>query len=412
MRELPDGKVLVHCWSCTTPREQILEIFGIRWADISGRPSTADEDFGAVPLPHDEQQQEQEGSSFEREVEQQLRRLRVVEAAKGRFAAEQRGVMAPLDGGMLADILARPPAPPPRIEGLLGAEANMLAVAMRKTGKTVFALNLARSVITGEPFLGSFLVRPVQGTVGFLNYEVSPHQIAQWAQRHGIPPDRLYIANFRGRTSPLDHPGERARLAEQLSLHGVEVLIADPFGRAYTGKSQNDAGEVSAWLNDLDRFARQEVGATEMVLTAHAGWEGDHVRGSTALEDWADSLVWLRKEKARPTRYFRATIRSDRESEISEDALYFDQDTLTLSLSGMGGPRQAAEAARESEIQAAVEEYVKANPGVSRTAIVRDVVGADGSVRAAIEAAIVSGVLVAKPHKGKGGGTDLFCNTG
>ena len=67
----------------------------------------------------------------------------------------------------------------------------------------------------------------------------------------------------------------------------------DPFGCAYTGKSQNDPGEVRAWLDDLDRYARTEVGALDLVLTAHMGWAGEHVRGASSLEDWADSIAYL-----------------------------------------------------------------------------------------------------------------------
>ncbi len=82
--------------------------------------------------------------------------------------------------------------------------------------------------------------------------------------------------------------------------------MVDPFGRAYTGTSQNDAGEVGAFLCGLDRFA-EAAGVSELVLTAHAGWDGERTRGSSALEDWADAVVYLTRDKENEKlRFFRA----------------------------------------------------------------------------------------------------------
>jgi len=59
-------------------------------------------------------------------------------------------------------------------------------------------LNLARSLLTGEDFLGRFPVRRVLGMVAVLNFEVSAGQLARWAFEAGVPAERLY----RGVLSP------------------------------------------------------------------------------------------------------------------------------------------------------------------------------------------------------------------
>jgi len=61
------------------------------------------------------------------------------------------------------------------------SSAGTLVVAQRKTGKTSLVLNCARSLITGEPFLGEFEVQKISGRVGILNYEMSAGQLGGWA---------------------------------------------------------------------------------------------------------------------------------------------------------------------------------------------------------------------------------------
>ena len=169
--------------------------------------------------------------------------------------------------------------------------------------------------------------------------------------------------NLRGRRNPLAHPEDRERLGDALRENGVESLIVDPFGRAYTGASQNDPGEVGAWLADLDRVARAEVGAVDVVLTAHAGWNGERSRGSSALEDWADSIVTLTRDAEDDSqRYLRAT---GRDVEVEEDQLHFDPDTRHLSLTGMGSRRQAAETRKVDDLVRDVVDAVTADPGLS-----------------------------------------------
>ncbi len=182
------------------------------------------------------------------------------------FIAEskaQRNPAPPFDSGTLGELLARPADPQARVEDLIPWQAGTLISAQRKTGKTTLELNFARSLLTGQEFLGRFGVRSISGSVALLNYEVSAGLIARWADEHGVDRRRLFVVNLRGRRNPLSHAADRSVLSGLLRAQNVETLIVDPFGRAFTGKSQNDAGEVGAWLQDLDAFARTEVGAME-----------------------------------------------------------------------------------------------------------------------------------------------------
>lgn len=296
-------------------------------------------------------------------VEQQWRTERARE-----LVAEARGKVhrrvAP-DVGTLAEILARPAGPPQRIEGLIPAGGRLLLTAQRKVGKTTMVGNLARSLLSGEPFLGRFGVRPLEGSLVVLNYEVSAATFATWMSEIGVPEDRLIVVNVRGRQNLLADATGREALVRLALEAEAEALIVDPFGRAFTGKSQNEATEVSQWLGRLDEVA-EESGCSELIVTAHAGWDGDRTRGSSALEDWPDVIAVMTRDATTDQRFLRA---DGRDVFIAEDALEYDPDTRLLTASGAGS--RATVTSREKQlglVQAVVAE-VTARPGLNVAAL-------------------------------------------
>ena len=297
-----------------------------------------------------------------RDVAAELHKLRVRKAAQEAFKAENEPDAPPFDAGTLGEILARPADPPMRVDGLIPWDSSTLIAAQRKTGKTTLELNLARSLLTGEDFLGKFAVRPVVGIVAVLNFEVSAAMLAYWADEHGIDRDRFYQVNLRGRRNPFTHPHDRELLAADLRARGVESLIVDPFGRAYPGKSQNDSGEVGSWLVDLDMFARSEVGAKDVILTAHAGWNGERTRGSSALEDWPDSIITMTRDADDDSlRFLRA---EGRDVELAEDRLDFDPATRTLSLAGTGSRKKGKDDRKMADLAVYAVRAAREQPGI------------------------------------------------
>ena len=279
----------------------------------------------------------------------------------------------PFDAGTLADILARPDDPPMRAQGLIPWEASTLIVAARKTGKTTTMLNYARSLLTGEDFLDEFPVIPIEQhqRVAVLNYEVSAKMLARWAADIGIDPDRLYLVNLRGRRNPLGRDDDRAELAAHLRAIDTAVVMVDPFGRAFTGDSQNDNAEVQHFLIDLDTFARNDVGASDLVLAAHAGWDGERSRGASALEDWPDTIINLSGdgEGDDRRRFMRAM---GRDVEVDEDELVMDPLTRVLSRAGTGGRRggKGPSLAKVAHLADAIVQVVSEQPGCGKNAIV------------------------------------------
>lgn len=335
------------------------------WEDFDREPPIDDADAHAAEANADTKRQ----LAFNRAVQTEVQRLRVRQHAQDIIRREREPTGEVFDAGSLAEIMARPAPPRMRMEGLIPSDAGILAVSMRKTGKTTLELNYARSLTTGEDFLGRFPVRQVSGNVAILNYEVSGHTLAAWADEHRIDGDRLFLVNLRGCANPLSNPRARVELAQWLRIRSIEALIVDPFGRAFNGTSQNDPGEVGAWLIDLDLFARTEVGATDILLTAHAGWNGERARGSTALEDWADAIIWMTRDKDDETKRF---LRAEgRDVLVDEDELSYDPSTRTLALTGHGSRRHTKTYEKTTELAQFVRLAAGKVPGASTADLIR-----------------------------------------
>lgn len=317
-------------------------------------------------------QKHYEETHRDRVVAERVRRRLLDDEAKLEHRRLTEPPAPPFDAGTLADILARPDDPPMRVQGLVPWEASTLIVAARKTGKTTTMLNYARCLITGEDFLDEFPVIPIEQhqRVAILNYEVSAKMLARWAADIGIDSDRLYLVNLRGRRNPLGRDDDRAELAAHLRAINVAVVMVDPFGRAFTGDSQNDNAEVQRFLIDLDTFARNDVGAKDLVLAAHAGWDGERSRGASALEDWPDTIINLSGEgEGEDRRRFMRAM--GRDVEVDEDELVMDPLTRVLSRAGNGGRKNKGPSlAKVARLTDAIVQVVSEQPGCGKNAIV------------------------------------------
>lgn len=316
-------------------------------------------------------------------IHDRARELRAAELADAAFAA-----LPPADAGTLADMLARDPEPPARIRELLPDLGNMVVSAQNKTGKTTYGINLARCLLTGDPFLERFEVRPIDGMVAVWNYEVSGPQFARWANENGCPTDRVYIENLRGRPSPLASPAARERARADLVARGCQVLIVDPFGRAFHGDEQNSNSEVQRWLNLLDEFAH-DAGIQHVILATHAGWSGEHSRGASALEGWPDSIVRLVKDDHQK-RYLSA---EGRDVDVPESLIEFHEGSRRLRLTNRGNRKVVAEQVNSERLVGPVVEFVTENPGSTQNKIETGTGGKGTTLRKAIQLAVQEGSI-------------------
>jgi hypothetical protein len=353
---------------------------------------------------------------FESAVAEELHKLRVRDEARRRLAVERAATAPTFEAVLLADVPLYCPEEDFRIAGLMPANASTVLNAQHKAGKTTLALSLAHSLLRGEKFLGEFRVKPISGRVAHLNYKVAGEQLGYWARQAGLPGDRFLQINLRGKRNPFAHPEDVERLTEKLRAHEVKSLIVDPFGQAYPRTNQDSSGEVGAWLAELNMFAREQARVCDLILVVHAGWNQERARGSSALGDWPDSILYLTRQEDTDKRYFRAI---GRDVWVDEDALNYDPDTRRLSLSKTGGRKQNKSQEKEAKVEALVDPVcaqVQHNPGLSQNEILKQLrrLHQDGALKTsfqdhhalkAITRAVESGSITyqddgpGKPHR-------------
>lgn len=292
----------------------------------------------------------------------ELEKMRAREEAKAILAAEKLPPPSPLVV-TTADVLRKtlPTLPPARVAGVLPGNGSALLIAQAGTGKTTLLGNLARDLIDGTPFLDQCPVRRVSGRIAMLSYEMDAGELLDWFESVGVDLERFVMVDLRGRANPLADDAARLALANDLRALDVEVLMVDSFGRAFTGESQDSAADVTSWFVLLDTFTRAEVGATESVVIAHAGWSAERGRGSSALHDSPDSVLLYVKE-ADDTRTLRAEKYRGRGA-LQKVGVTFDPETLRVTAGAtLGGTHEAV-----------VLQFVEDNPMCSQSDITRGI---------------------------------------
>lgn len=179
----------------------------------------------------------------------------------------------------------RPPTP--LIRGVL--DAGTMAVLAGKFGtfKSFVALGWLCSLATGVPWLGHAVpaARPVvlvaaEGASGL------DARITAWERAHGTTvPD--------GMLSVVDAPvqlGDMAQvdaLAELTARRGAALVVIDTLHRCAAGLDEGDSKDMGL-ITLATSVIRQRADATTLLLH-HTGHAGTRARGSSAIEDDADT---------------------------------------------------------------------------------------------------------------------------
>lgn len=170
-----------------------------------------------------------------------------------------------------------------------------------RAGKTWLSLDLAVSIASGTPCLGTFPVER-QGPVLLFLAEDAPEAARQRVEgicRHrGLAIADLDIHLITAPALRLPLPEDTQKLFATVASIKPVLLVLDPFVRIHAGIDENNAGEVSRLLADLRLLQRtHEVS----ILVVHhlrkngSGSPGEALRGSGDLYAWTDSLATLRR---------------------------------------------------------------------------------------------------------------------
>lgn len=298
-------------------------------------------------------------ASVESRVNREVENLRVRHLAKRMFESEQSINMANVDDVILGSELIEKPDVEQAyvIEPIMSSGANVLLSAHRKTGKTTLILNLLRSLLDGEPFLGSMEVHQRKGMILFLNYEMIEDQIKNWVKKQDIKhADDLAFWQLKGKRL---HFWER-EVAEEISdfcrEHGVWCIIIDTQILSMRGlvSSEDKSMEVADYQGALDELKIMS-GVEVMLLVHHEGKDKERgSRGSTRIEDWPEA-IWRLEKKPDRTRVLKLdSIRyyDSRDALPEELVLTFDKEHDRLFWDGASAVEHKAEEEQRRDLRA------------------------------------------------------------
>lgn len=190
------------------------------------------------------------------------------------------------------------------IEGLWTAEAVGVIGGQPKSGKTTLALDMAVSVASASPCLGTFPVH-TPGPVLLYAAEESAATLRCRLQTitslRGLAFEQLDVRVIVTNSLRLDRSDDQARLDATITFHRPALLILDPLIRIHMA-DENASSDIAALLGYL-RALQRKCG-TAIALVHHVRKQvssttgaGYSLRGSSDLYAWLDSFLYLRKNR-------------------------------------------------------------------------------------------------------------------
>ncbi|MGC4940776.1 AAA family ATPase [Kribbella sp. DT2] len=335
-------------------------------------------------------------------VSKYVRDLRAREQAREVITAERAAALYTQPPGMESlEQLLKKDRPPLKytIEDLHPLGSNTLIAAQYKVGKTMLMANLAKAYADGDRFLGEFPMNPGGGRLAVFNYELNEDMlIDQYLKPMGIVnSDRIVVWNLRGRNFDLRSRDAFNDAVRWLKKMGCDAIIMDPFGAAARLQNENDNSEARNWLLGCLDPLKYEAGIQDLWMPAHTGRGeaeegGEHVRGASSVDDWAD-VRWLYTKAmvsgadgtAQMQRFLSA--RNSRGVDVGERQIDFDKDDNMLYVLKAHSRAQARSAGASHQALRTVAD----SPGINSTAL-RAAMDGDTKVRnAGIKAAVSNG---------------------
>lgn len=189
------------------------------------------------------------------------------------------------------------------VEGLWPSAAVGIIGGQPKCGKTWMALDLAVSVASGTPCLGTFSIVS-KGAVLIYAAEDSladlRSRLTGIAGARGLDVRSLDIGVIVTDTMRLDSEGDRNRLRATLESFAPVLLVLDPFVRLHGAIDENSSAAVSTILGELRALQRHFE--TGIALVHHARKNssgcrpGQALRGSSDFHAWGDVMLYLGKQ--------------------------------------------------------------------------------------------------------------------
>ncbi|MEU6316102.1 AAA family ATPase [Streptomyces sp. NPDC047009] len=201
------------------------------------------------------------------------------------------------------------PDPVPLIDGILSVDSLAWLYGKKGSYKSFLAMDWAGCVSQGIPWNGR-AVR--QGKVLYLAAEGASgirKRVRAWEEHHGTRMENVRFLPMVVALQEFPRVEAFARHIEELS---ASFVILDTQARCAVGFNENDNSDMSRLVDRLDTL-RMASGACVLTLH-HAGRSGENMRGASALDGAATSIMRLEKSEGEGI----VTLKSEKQKD-SED---------------------------------------------------------------------------------------------
>ncbi|MGA9480286.1 MAG: AAA family ATPase [Candidatus Acidiferrales bacterium] len=181
------------------------------------------------------------------------------------------------------------------LDPVLTTNAMAQIFSWRGTGKTFFALSIARAISAGESFLG--WKAPKARRVLFIDGELDEYSLQQRIRLLDAGNDYLDLLCCDAQENCFPHlcePRAQRVIEERIIETRAEVLILDNLSALAPSTNETEAEQwniLQSWFKEMKR----KLGIT-VIFLHHAGHSGTS-RGTTRREDLLDLVIELRKPK-------------------------------------------------------------------------------------------------------------------
>lgn len=221
------------------------------------------------------------------------------------------------------------------VPGLIERGTRGLVVAPPKTGKSLLFLELGLCLATRQSFLGlPAYHRNVR--VAIISREDGPRMVyrrlQQLAKSRNLTTreiDAYLLVNTEEQSSrfKIDQEADVTEMAEWLKSSGVEFVVVDVLNRLHD-KQENNSDDMTRVMQRFDELAARS--GAQVCVIGHTN-KGGGVKGSTAIEGWADYVARLEQHEgddAMKTLYLKTKSRG---SVIPRTLRYWQSDDETTS---------------------------------------------------------------------------------
>jgi len=171
----------------------------------------------------------------------------------------------------------------------LPKQGKMMMYAPPKAGKSMAAMQMARCIGSGLPFLN---LTTEQGRVLYLQFELGTGNLQYRMLKTGHKYNNVYVGTSF--SMKLDQKDGQAQLQTAVEAIQPDVIILDPLYKVLNGE-ENESHDVLKVLNFLD--AMIDTYKVSFITIHHSGKDiASGGRGSSVLRDWHDSVIEMRAE--------------------------------------------------------------------------------------------------------------------